>query len=158
VQVDGVAQNGPMLLWKVAHVASMFGVVTLWVGAWVVWDLVARTGDRSALRRVDHVSQRTGQMGFVLLLVGVVAGLLTAISGGFDLTAPWLIIAYVLLAADLALIRWSTVHVERVRAAQNDEAQDLAAVAASPRANFTLVALVGIWLLLIADMVIKPLT
>jgi hypothetical protein len=52
-----------MLVWKLLHVVSMFGVITLWVGAWVIWDLVARTGDRSALRRVDHVSQTTGQIG-----------------------------------------------------------------------------------------------
>jgi len=74
----------------------MFGVITLWVGAWVIWDLVARTGDRSALRRVDHVSQTTGQIGFVFLIVGIVAGFVTAIAGGFDLTAPWLLIAYAL--------------------------------------------------------------
>ena len=41
----------------------MIGVITLWVGPWIIWDLVARTGDRSALRRVDHVSQVTSRIG-----------------------------------------------------------------------------------------------
>ena len=79
----------------------MFGVITLWVGAWVIWDLVARSGDRSALRRVDHVSQTTGQIGFALLLIGIAAGFVTAIVGGFNLAAPWLLIAYALVLSDL---------------------------------------------------------
>ena len=145
-----------MLLWKLVHVISMFGVITLWVGAWVVWDLVARTGDRSALRRVDHVSQTTGQIGFVLLLVGIAAGFATAIVGGFDLTAPWLLIAYALVVFDLIVLRWASVHVALVRRAQNDEAADLRAIARSARANATLIVLVGLWLLLIADMIVKP--
>ena len=145
-----------MLIWKLLHVVSMFGVITLWVGAWVVWDLVARTGDRSALRRVDHASQTTGQIGFALLLTGIVAGFGTAIVGGFNLTAPWLLIAYALVLGDLLVLRWATVHVTRVRAAQNDETADLSGVASTARANATLVVIVGFWLLLIADMILKP--
>lgn len=145
-----------MLIWKLLHVVSMFGVITLWVGAWVLWDLVARTGDRSALRRVDHASQTTGQIGFALLLTGIVAGFGTAIVGGFNLTAPWLLIAYALVFGDLLVLRWATVHVARVRAAQNDEIADLRGVATSTRGNATLVVIVGFWVLLIADMILKP--
>ena len=145
-----------MLLWKAIHVAAMFGVVTLWVGAWVVWDLVARSGDRSALRRVDHISQRTGQIGFYLLIAGVLAGFATAVTGSLDLMAPWLLIAYGLLLSDLIVLRWATEYVTRVRAAQNDESQDLVAVASSGRATATLVVLVAFWALIIVDMVVKP--
>ena len=145
-----------MLGWKLVHVASMIGVITLWVGPWIIWDLVARTGDRSALRRVDHVSQVTSQVGFALLVIGVAAGFATAIVGGFDLTAPWLLIAYVILLSDLVLLRWITVHVNRVRAAQNDPEADLKAVASSPRAALTLAVVVVFWFLLVADMVLKP--
>ena len=145
-----------MLIWKLLHVVSMFGVITLWVGAWVVWDLVARTGDRSALRRVDHVSQTTGQIGFALLLIGIVAGFATAIVGGLDLTAPWLLIAYALVLSDLVVLRWGTAHVSRVRDAQNDPTADLIGIASSARANLTLVVLIGFWLLIIADMILKP--
>ena len=145
-----------MLVWKLLHVVSIFGVITLWVGAWVIWDLVARTGDRSALRRVDHVSQTTGQIGFALLIIGIVAGFVTAITGGFNLTAPWLLIAYALVLSDLLVLRWATVHTTRVRAAQNDPTADLTGIARSARANLTLVVLVGFWLLIIADMIVKP--
>src|SRR5262245_6183591 len=119
-----------MPIWKVVHVVSVIGVIVLWAGGWIFWDLVARTGDRSALRRVDHVSQTTGRIGFLLLIVGVAAGFATAITGGFNLLAPWLVIAYVILALDLVVLRWAEVHVARVRAAQNDETADLKAVAA----------------------------
>ena len=134
----------------------MFGVITLWVGAWVIWDLAARSGDRSALRRVDHVSQTTGQIGFALLLIGIAAGFGTAIVGGFNLAAPWLLIAYALVLSDLVVLRWATVHTARVRAAQNDPAADLKGVASGARANATLIVLVGFWLLIIADMILKP--
>jgi 4-hydroxybenzoate polyprenyltransferase len=122
----------------------------------VIWDLVARTGDRSALRRVDHVSQLTGRIGFVLLVIGLAAGFGTAISGDLNLLAPWLLIAYVLVASDLLVLRWASTHVARVRAAQNDEAQDLRRIARGTRANATLIVVVAIWVLLIADMIIKP--
>ena len=145
-----------MVLAKLVHVTAMIGVITLWVGPWIIWDLVARTGDRSALRRVDHVSQMTSQIGFTLLLVGVAAGFVTAIVGGFDLTAPWLLIAYALLLSDLVLLRWISVHVARVRAAQNDPEADLKAVASSPRAAMTIAVIVAFWFLLVADMVVKP--
>jgi hypothetical protein len=145
-----------VLLWKILHVVSMVGVITLWVGAWVVWDLVARTGDRRALRRVDLISQTTGQIGFALLLIGLVTGFVTAITGGFDLTAPWLLIAYALVLFDLVILRWATVHVARVRAAQDDANADLTVIASSPRANATLVVLVTFWVLLIVDMILKP--
>ena len=145
-----------MVLAKLVHVVAMIGVITLWVGPWIIWDLVARTGDRSALRRVDHVSQMTSQIGFALLLLGVAAGFVTAIVGGFALTAPWLLIAYALLLSDLVLLRWIGVHVARVRAAQNDPEADLKAVASSPRAALTLAVVVAFWFLLVADMVLKP--
>ena len=145
-----------MLLLKFVHVISMVGVITLWLGAWIVWDLVARTGDRSALRRVDHVTQTTGQVGFILFLTGIAAGFVTAIAGSFNLTAPWLLIAYALVLADLLVLRWSLVHVARVRIAQNDETADLKAVANGSRANATLVVVTGFWVLIIADMIIKP--
>ena len=145
-----------MLIWKLIHVVSMFGVITLWVGAWVIWDLVARTGDRSALRRVDHVSQTTGQIGFAFLVIGIAAGFVTAIVGGLNLAAPWLLIAYALVLSDLVVLRWASGHVALVRAAQNDDTADIRGVAGSARANATLVVIVGFWLLLIADMIVKP--
>ena len=98
----------------------------------------------------------TSQIGFALLLIGVVAGFVTAIVGGFDLAAPWLLIAYALLLSDLILLRWLGVHVARVRAAQNDPETDLKAVASSPRAALTLAVIVAFWFLLVADMVLKP--
>ena len=145
-----------MVLAKLVHVTAMIGVITLWVGPWIDPDLVARTGDRSALRRVDHVSQMTDQIGVALLLVGVAAGFVTAIIRRVRPTAPWLRIAYALLLSDLVVLRWIGVHVSRVRAAQNDPEADLKAVASSPRAALTIAVIVAFWFLLVADMVLKP--
>ena len=145
-----------MLGWKLVHVASMIGVITLWVGPWIIWDLVARTGDRSALRRVDHVSQVTSQVGFALLLIGVAAGFATAIVGGFDMTAPWLLIAYALLLSDLVLLRWMTVHVNRVRVAQTIPRPISRRSRRVRVPRLTLAIVVAFWFLLVADMVLKP--
>ena len=59
-------------------------------------------------------SQTTGQIGFALLLIGIAAGFVTAIVGGFNLAAPWLLIAYALVLSDLLVLRWATVHTARV--------------------------------------------
>jgi hypothetical protein len=145
-----------MVAFKVIHVVAMFSVVTLWLGGWIFWDLVARRGDRQALRTVDSVTQFTGGIGFVLFIVGVVAGFATALTGQIDLTAPWLLIAYMIVLSDFVVLRWSGTHVARVRAAQNDETADLRAVASSPRGTLTFAVLAAFWVLLVVDMIVKP--
>ena len=145
-----------MLLFKFLHIVSMFGVVTLFVGGWVFWDLVARSGDRDSLRRVDAATAVTGKIGAGLLVVGILAGLATALTGGFDLLAPWLLIAYLVLLSDVVVLRLFAIHVDRVRKATDDPSADLQRVASSPLANVTIAGAVGFWALLIADMVLKP--
>lgn len=145
-----------MVAFKVVHVVSMFSVVTLWLGGWIFWDLVARRRDRQALRTVDSVTQATGGIGFALFIVGIVAGVATALTGQIDLTAPWLLIAYAIVLSDALVLRWSSIHVARVRAAQDDETADLRAVASSPRATLTFAVLAAFWVLLVADMIVKP--
>ena len=56
------------------------------------------------------------------------------------------------------MLRWIGVHVTQVRAAQNDPEADLKAVASSPQAALTIAVIVAFWVLLVADMVLKPFT
>ncbi|MBA2556949.1 MAG: hypothetical protein H0V12_06335 [Chloroflexi bacterium] len=88
-----------MLTFKFLHIITMFGAVTLLVGSMVFLDLVARARDIVTYRRMDAIVQRTDMVGLGLFLAGIVFGVLTALMGGFDLTASWLILSYVLVVA-----------------------------------------------------------
>jgi hypothetical protein len=85
-------------LWKFLHVLSMFSSVTLLVGGDALFHALRRTGDRPALRRFLAVVSPLFGVGVGLLTLGVVFGLLTAASGGFDFLARWLVGAYVIVA------------------------------------------------------------
>ena len=89
------------LLWKFGHVAAMFAAVSIFVGQGLLERAVARSGDVRALRRVLAAEERFGPIGGGLFLLGIVLGLITALSDGLDLTQPWLIIGYVLSAVVL---------------------------------------------------------
>jgi len=75
----------------------MFVATSLAVGPIVVYYLVARSGDASALKtamKFDEALERTAG-GFYGL--GILLGAAAAVSGSLDLTAPWLLIAYALV-------------------------------------------------------------
>jgi uncharacterized membrane protein len=86
-----------MLILKFLHIVSMFGFVTLALGGAVFLHLVAHARDVHAYRRLDAPIQRTDVVAIALFLAGIIFGLLAAITGGFDLTASWLILAYILV-------------------------------------------------------------
>jgi len=80
----------------------MFTATSLAVGPVIVYYLIARTGDANALRtamKFDQALERTAG-GFYGL--GIVFGLVAAVSGSLDLTAPWLVAAYALLVLLIA--------------------------------------------------------
>jgi hypothetical protein len=88
-----------VLILKFLHILSMFSGVTLALGGAVFLHLVAHAGDVAAYRRLDALAQRTDVVAITLFLGGIVFGILTALTGGMDLTAGWLILAYILAAA-----------------------------------------------------------
>jgi plastocyanin len=79
--------------------------------------------------RLFHWSRRTGTISFLLRAVGVFAGIGTAITGGWSLVAPWLLLAYVLIGITFILeglfikpweqrLQAATAHPETVTAMQ----------------------------------------
>jgi hypothetical protein len=88
-----------MLILKFLHILSMFSAVTLALGGAVFLHLVAHAGDVAAYRRLDSLAQRTDIVAISLFVAGIVFGILTALAGGFDLVASWLVLAYLLVAA-----------------------------------------------------------
>jgi hypothetical protein len=82
-------------LFKFLHIFSMFVAVTLMFAPDIVFYRAARAQDVRAMRRIGSVSRLVVGAGIVVFFAGVGFGFLTAFSGGFDLTAPWLVAAYV---------------------------------------------------------------
>jgi hypothetical protein len=147
---------------KFLHIVMMFGAVTLVFGSIVFLDVVGRTRDVNTYRRLDAIVQRTDMVAVVLFVGGIVFGFLTALAGGFDLTAGWLVLAYILVAGlfvegFLFTIPWYG----RIREAANgsDEARAATEVERLLRSRHhallvTITAL--LWVAVVFVMVVKP--
>jgi len=134
----------------------MFSVATAWIGSNIFSVLVARTGDAAAFRRLSERSRRVRLVGVALFVLALLAGLLTAILGAFNLTAPWLLIAYGLVA--LMLI-FGNLWLPREWAAINaaaERGEDIRALATDRWAIVLLGQAILLWLAVIFVMVVKP--
>ena len=151
-----------MLVFKFLHIASMFAAVTLIFGSIVFLDLLARRADAVAYLRLDALAKRTDMVAIGLFLMGLLFGFATALSGGFDLTASWLIVAYVLVAGIFVEGIFITIpRYKQIRdvATNSDPAVAGDAIARLVRdpGHVALVTIVGIlWLGVLFVMVVKP--
>ena len=125
-------------------------------------DLVGRSRDIAAYRRLDAITQRTDLVAVMLFVAGIVLGLLTALAGGFDLTAGWLVLAYILVVALFVEgLVFTIPRYARIRQAANDPDETRAAdeVGRLLRAREHLVlvtVVVLLWIAVIFVMVVKP--
>ena len=151
-----------MLILKFLHILAMFSAVTLIFGGVVFLDVVARTRDVVTYRRLYAVWERSDTAALVLFVAGIVFGFLTAITGGFDLTASWLILAYVIVVAifvDSYLLtgRWYN----RIKEAANrpdagEAAEEVRRLIGTPRHIAALGISTALWAGIIFVMVVKP--
>jgi hypothetical protein len=155
-----------MLIFKVLHILSMFAAVTLLVGESTFMAIAIWRGDVRALAAMRRLVGRRPFMSALVFLVGIGFGLLTVATGGLDFFAGWLIAAYVMVVALLAISGLPVVQkgylglVDKATEAEagqrpmEDVARDMVAL----RFSFGLVVAAN-WVLfaaIIADMVIKP--
>lgn len=134
----------------------MFSVAAAWIGSNVLSVLVARTGDATAFRRLSERSRPVQLFGVALFGLGLLAGLGAALAGAINLTAPWLLIAYGLVAVALV---YGNLWLPRQRAPINEAAErgeDLRALATGRWASLLLGEAILLWLALIFVMVVKP--
>jgi uncharacterized membrane protein len=150
------------IVWKFLHIAAMFLAVSIFVGQGMLSGAVARSGDVLALRRVLAAEDRFAPIGGAMFILGIVFGFLTAITGDFDLTDAWLLIAYVLTL--FILVNGLTYHrrqAERLKAAaaaspDGQPSDELRAIAGAPSV-VVMNAIDGLaWLAIIYVMVAKP--
>ena len=151
-----------MLIFKFLHIAFMFAAVTLVFGSILFADLVARRGDAATYVRFDAIVQRTDAVAILLFVVGLILGFVTALVGGLDLAASWLVLAYILVAALFIEGLFVTIprynHIRHV-AKEGDPATAGAEIARLVRApaHVALVVVVAVlWLSVIYVMVVKP--
>lgn len=153
-----------MPIFKVLHILSMFTAVTLLISVPMFVAIAIWQRDVRALAAVYRLARRPGTtvIGGVFLLAGVVFGLLTAATGGFDFFAGWLIAAYVMVAA---LILTNLLPVKRrvrqiaeeaveAEAGQRPADEVVRDMATAPIWVFAID--VVLFVAIIADMVLKP--
>jgi len=155
-----------MLIFKVLHILSMFTAVTLLVGESTFMAIAIWRGDVRALAAIRRLVGRRPVVSALIFLVGIGFGLLTVATGKLDFFAGWLIAAYVMVVALLAISGLPVVQkgllglVDKATEADagqrpmEEVARDMSAL----RRGFGLVVAVN-WVLfaaIIVDMIVKP--
>jgi hypothetical protein len=144
-------------MFKWLHIGAMFMATALAVGPFIVLYLVARSGDLPSIRRAFSFSTTIGRIGGAMYGLGILFGAAAALTGVIDLTAKWLLTAYVLVVFlginGLLAERWmGRVHAA-AEAGGSDEVERLVR---APSAVSLLTIMVVVTLAVIFVMVVKP--
>ena len=150
----------PILLFT--HIGLMFGAVMISFGPALVMQIAERSGQMALVRGVAMASKPIGPAIPIFFISGGVFGLLTAINVGYNLLAPWLVIAYLLFL--IAMVTGAGINrtfllrlVPLVKDAPDGElTEPVRALFAEPRYRFVNVLDYIVILALIFDMVAKP--
>ena len=145
------------LVLKWLHIGAMFMATALAVGPFLVLYLVARSRDLPSIRRTFSYATPIGRLGGAMYGLGIIFGIVAALTGAIDLTAKWLLTAYVLLVVlgvnGLLAERWmGRVHA----AAEAGGSDDVHRLVRSPSAVTLLTIMVVVTLAIIFVMVVKP--
>jgi uncharacterized membrane protein len=150
-------------MWKFLHIGCMFGAASMAVGGALFRQTLVRNGDVATIRRALSVERRLGNVvALPLFVAGVAFGVVTALTTGFDLTAPWLVTAYVLVAGMLvngfAVYEPPLKQLEAAAAQASDgkPSQELERLISAPRLRASTAVEVALWLAIIFVMVAKP--
>ena len=153
------------IVFKYLHIVAMFFFVAMALSGEIVTRRVAMTQDVGAIRTtVKSVKVLVGPVAIGLLVSGLVFGFIAALTGQMNLLAPWLILAYVAVAAAAVLgFAVTDPWVGRLeRAAESSSLQspssELLAVIREPVARYATFALVFLIAFLVLVMVVKPLS
>jgi hypothetical protein len=147
---------------KFLHVFATILAITLFVGPELLIRVVILSGNVPAIRAVLAGQRRLDPFAIIAFVVGIGAGIATALLQGWSLWEPWLVIAYVLAVAVVLLgVLVYTPKARRLeRLAEESPVEGpsakLLAAMRSPANNLALVASLAVWTALILDMVLKP--
>jgi uncharacterized membrane protein len=150
----------PILLF--GHISLMFAAVAVSFGPSLLMQIAERSGQTALVRGVTLASKPVGVAIPILYVSGGIFGLLTAINVGYNLLAPWLVIAYVLFL--IAMITGAGINrtfllrlAPLVKDAPDGElTEPVRALFAEPRYRLVNILDYVVILALIYDMVAKP--
>ena len=151
---------GTLTLWL--HISLMFTAITISYGPALLTELAYRSGRVATLRGVALASAPIARLIPVFYITGGLFGLWTAINFGYNLLAPWLLIAYVLFAGAMTTgIGFNSKFGPRLLAATADAPDgpltpEIVALFTDPR--YRLVTTVDLFVVIafLFDMVVKP--
>ena len=150
-----------MAVWtllKFLHVAAVIGVFSIQVASDLYFQRVARSGSTEAVAKLGAAIRRRGPIEATIFEIAVILGILTAIFGGFDLLAPWLLASYVIIAISVVFaLRYTAAPFSAILDAA--AAGDAAAMERALNAPARRIALAGTLILyssLVFLMVVKP--
>jgi len=150
------------LLLLFLHITTMISAVTISYGPGLLFGLAIRSGQPDVVRGLIAVTRQTERLIPVLYVGGGILGLLTALNFGFNLLAPWLVIAYALFV--VAMITGAGVHapyhqrLEKLFATSRSGpfTPEEATAVADPRERAAAMVDYVVIVLLVFDMVVKP--
>ena len=145
------------------HVLTMFVAVAMAYGPAALMVVASRRRDVRALRAITATSNRLGPVVAMAFMLGLVFGIIAIFVHGFDPLQGWLIIAYILFALSLVMtLMFTNPWLRKVQAAAEASADEqispeLEGLVNSVRNQVLLAVDALLIVLLIADMVLKPL-
>jgi hypothetical protein len=144
---------------KFLHVAFMFLGTALAIGPAAILYLVARSANGAAVRSAFAAGERVFQLSTACYGLGIVTGLGAVLMGTLDLTAPWLLTAYVLVAVlgahGILFDRWTKQVAIAVASADTDQAVRLNGLRGSRKALYLLSAMAFLVVAIVFVMVTK---
>jgi hypothetical protein len=150
-------------VFKFLHISTMIAAVTLALGPSYVFDRVAATGDVVATRVFLTRMAIFDRLIPGFFVTGAVLGLLAAATIGFDLLAPWLVVAYVLFIGVMGMHatfgnRWRAALGRAAAAvpAGTATSPDLATIASATTGKVVYWTTVIVTVVIVYDMVAKP--
>jgi uncharacterized membrane protein len=144
------------------HVLSMFTAVALAYGPAAMMVVASQRRDVRSLRAIVSTAERLGPAVGAAFAGGIVLGVISIFVHGFDPLQGWLVIAYVLVAMSIGMtVFFTNPWLRKVAAAAEASPDDqmsaeLSTLVDSPRNRALLVFDALLIVLLIADMVLKP--
>ncbi|MBA2631570.1 MAG: hypothetical protein H0U86_00995 [Chloroflexi bacterium] len=138
------------------HIVTMFALVAFHSGPQILALAAARTGQKSALGSIAGLYERTGRAVPPLGILGALFGIATGLTGGFNLLAPWLLIAYalfVLLVVYGGMVSYP--YIVRIGEAAREDRPNWEQLIGR-RLTVIVTSDALLLVLIIADMVVKP--
>jgi hypothetical protein len=151
---------GTLTLWL--HITTMFTAIAISFGPALLVELAYRSDRVAPVREMALLAVPIGRVIPILFVLGGLLGLVTAINFGYNLLAPWLLIAYVLFASVLITgVAYNRTLAPRIVHATADVPDgpltpQIAAIFTDPRYRFVTTLDVVVVIAILFDMVVKP--